>query len=135
MRKGGMDLLAKRPRQIINHEMLFGTHYYRKKTVIRLLKSYYNLQSLAMWKHNYVALCIWIDLNTALYHPKVLTDRQRQCIIGVYLNGYREWEVGEMIGIGQQRVNVHLGRGIKNIQRALLVGRLFDVKQKGVYPK
>jgi hypothetical protein len=125
MRKGGMDLLAKRPRQIINHEMLFGTHYYRKKTVIRLLKSYYNLQSLAMWKHNYVALCIWIDLNTALYHPKVLTDRQRQCIIGVYLNGYREWEVGGELDVTREAVHVHLKRGVKNIQKALLAGKLY----------
>ena len=123
-----MDLLAKRPRQIINHEMLFGTHYYRKKTVIRLLKSYYNLQSLAMWKSNYVALCIWIDLNTALSHPKVLTDRQRQCIIGVYLNGYREWEVGEMLGLMQDGVNHHLKRGVRNIQKAFLAGKLYRKK-------
>ena len=125
MRKGGIDLLAKRPRQIINHEMLFGTHYYRKKTVIRLLKSYYNLQSLAMWKSNYVALCIWIDLNTALYHPKVLTDRQRQCIIGVYLNGYREWEVANAIGLSQQAINDSLGKGVRNIQKAFLTGKLY----------
>ena len=120
--------MAKRPRQIINHEMLFGIHYYRKKTVIRLLKSYYNLQSLAMWKSNYVALCIWIDLNTALYHPKVLTDRQRQCIIGVYLNGYREWEIGNMIGIAQETVHDALMRGVKNIQKALLTGKLYRNK-------
>src|SRR5690554_672093 len=125
MRKGGMDLLAKRPRQIINHEMLFGTHYYREKTVIRLLKSYYNLQSLAMWKSNYVALCIWIDLNTALSHPKVLTDRQRQCIIGVYLNGYREWEIGNAIGLSRQAINDSLGKGVRNIQKAFLTGKLY----------
>jgi hypothetical protein len=128
MRKGGIDLLAKRPRQIINHEMLFGVHYYRKKTVIRLLKSYYNLQSLAMWKSNYVALCIWIDLDTVLYHPKVLTDRQRQCIIGVYLNGYREWEVGNMIGVAQETVHDALMRGVKNIQKAFLAGKLYRKK-------
>jgi Sigma-70, region 4. len=78
-----------------------------------------------MWKSNYVALCIWIDLNTALFHPKVLTDRQRQCIIGVYLEGYKEWEMGEMLGIAREAVNAHLKRGIRDIQKSLLTGRLY----------
>lgn len=117
--------MARKPRQIINHELLYGTHYYRKKTVVRMLRSYYRLLSLATWRHNYVALCIWIDLNTAIFHPKVLTDRQRQCIIGVYLYGYREWEVGEMYGIAREAVNVHLRRGVRNIQRSLLLNKLY----------
>lgn len=122
--------MAKRPKYHINCEMLYGNRYYRKKTVVRLLKNYYRLRSLAMLNHNYVALDIWIDLNTAIMHPKVLTDRQRQCIVGVYLHGYREWEVGNAIGIRRQVVNIHLSRGVKNIQKALLTGKLYQKKAK-----
>ena len=120
--------LAKRPKYHINCEMLYGNRYYRKKTVIRLLKNYYKLYSLAMLNHNYVALDIWIDLNTAIMHPKVLTDRQRQCIIGVYVLGYREWEVGNAIGTSRQAVNDSLQRGRKAIQKALLTGKLYRKK-------
>ncbi len=125
---GKVMRLAKRPVYHINHEMLYGNRYYRKKTVIRLLKNYYKLYSLAMLNHNYVALDIWIDLNTALFYPKVLTDRQRQCIIGVYVLGYREWEVGNAIGTSRQAVNDSLQRGRKAIQKALLTGKLYRKK-------
>jgi predicted DNA binding protein len=125
---GKVRRLAKRPVYHINHEMLYGNRYYRKKTVIRLLKNYYKLYSLAMLNHNYVALDIWIDLNTALFYPKVLTDRQRQCIIGVYVLGYREWEVGNAIGTSRQAVNDSLQRGRKAIQKALLTGKLYRKK-------
>lgn len=125
-----MRQLAKRPVYHINHEMLYGNHYYRKKTVVRLLNNYYKLRELAMLKSNYVALDIWVDLNMALFYPKVLTDRQRQCVIGVYVLGYREWEVGNAIGIRRQVVNIHLSRGVKNIQKALLTGKLYQKKAK-----
>lgn len=125
--------MAKRPKYHINYEMLFGNRYYRKKTVVRLLKNYYRLRSLAMLNHNYVALDIWIDLNAAIMHPKVLTDRQRQCIVGVYLHGYREWEVGDAIGTSQQAVNIHLSRGVKNIQKALITGKLYHKKAKRLF--
>lgn len=120
--------LAKRPKYHINCEMLYGNRYYRKKTVVRLLKNYYRLRSLAMLNHNYVALDIWIDLNTAIMHPKVLTDRQRQCIVGVYLYGYREWEVGNAIGTSRQAVNDALKKGIRNLQRAFFTGKLYKKK-------
>ena len=122
---GKVRRLAKRPVYHINHEMLYGNHYYRKKTVVRLLKNYYRLRSLAMLNHNYVALDIWIDLNAAIMHPKVLTDRQRQCIVGVYLHGYREWEVGNAIGVGRDSVNHTLKRGVRNLQRAFFTGKLY----------
>ena len=125
--------LAKRPKYHINYEMLYGNRYYRKETVVRLLKSYYRLYSLATLNHNYVALDIWIDLNTAIMHPKVLTDRQRQCVIGVYVLGYREWEVGNAIGTSQQAVNIHLSRGVKNIQKALITGKLYHKKAKRLF--
>ena len=125
--------LAKRPKYHINCEMLYGNRYYRKKTVIRLLKNYYKLYSLAMLNHNYVALDIWIDLNTALFYPKVLTDRQRQCIIGVYLHGYREWEVGNAIGTSQQAVNDALNKGIRNMQRAFFTGKLYKKSKMLVF--
>ena len=125
--------LAKRPKYHINCEMLYGNRYYRKKTVVRLLKNYYRLRSLAMLNHNYVALDIWIDLNAAIMHPKVLTDRQRQCIVGVYLHGYREWEVGNAIGIGRRRVNTHLSRGVGNIQRAFFTGKLYKKSKMLVF--
>lgn len=125
--------LAKRPKYHINCEMLYGNRYYRKKTVIRLLKNYYKLYSLAMLNHNYVALDIWIDLNTALFYPKVLTDRQRQCIIGVYLHGYREWEVGNAIGTSQQAVNDALNKGIRNMQRAFFTGKLYKNDKRLVF--
>ncbi len=120
--------VAKRPKYHINYEMLFGNRYYRKETVVRLLKNYFKLYSLATLNHNYVALDIWIDLNTALFYPKVLTDRQRQCVIGVYVLGYREWEVGNAIGTSRQAVNDSLQRGRKAIQKALLTGKLYRKK-------
>jgi len=113
--------------------MLYGSHYYRKKTVVRLLNSYYKLRELAKLKSNYVALDIWVDLNMALFYPKVLTDRQRQCVIGVYVLGYREWEVGNAIGTSQQAVNIHLSRGVKNIQKALITGKLYHKKAKRLF--
>jgi len=125
--------VAKRPKYHINHEMLYGSHYYRKKTVVRLLNSYYKLRELAKLKSNYVALDIWVDLNMALFYPKVLTDRQRQCVIGVYVLGYREWEVGNAIGTSQQAVNIHLSRGVKNIQKALITGKLYHKKAKRLF--
>ena len=130
---GKVRRLAKRPVYHINHEMLYGSHYYRKKTVIRLLKNYYKLYSLAMLNHNYVALDIWIDLNTALFYPKVLTDRQRQCIIGVYVLGYRQWEVGNAIGIAQETVYDALSRGVRNIQKTLITGKLYHKKAKTLF--
>ncbi len=125
---GKVRRLAKRPVYHIDHEMLYGSHYYRKKTVVRLLNSYYKLRELAKLKSNYVALDIWVDLNMALFHPKVLTDRQRQCVIGVYVLGYREWEVGNAIGTSRQAVNDSLQRGRKAIQKALLTGKLYRKK-------
>lgn len=125
--------LAKRPKYHINCEMLYGNRYYRKKTVVRLLKNYYRLRSLAMLNHNYVALDIWIDLNTAIMHPKVLTDRQRQCIIGVYVLGYRQWEVGNAIGIAQETVYDALSRGVRNIQKTLITGKLYHKKAKTLF--
>jgi len=125
--------LAKRPKYHINYEMLYGNRYYRKETVVRLLKSYYRLYSLATLNHNYVALDIWIDLNTAIMHPKVLTDRQRQCIVGVYLHGYREWEVGNMIGTSQQAINDALNKGIRNMQRAFFTGKLYKKSKMLVF--
>ena len=130
---GKVRRLAKKPVYHINYEMLYGNRYYRKKTVIRLLKNYYKLYSLAMLNHNYVALDIWIDLNTALFYPKVLTDRQRQCIIGVYLHGYREWEVGNAIGTSQQAVNDALNKGIRNMQRAFFTGKLYKNDKRLVF--
>jgi len=125
---GKVRRLAKRPKYHINYEMLFGNRYYRKKTVVRLLKNYFKLYSLATLNHNYIALDIWIDLNTAIMHPKVLTDRQRQCIVGVYLYGYREWEVGNAIGTSRQAVNDALKKGIRNLQRAFFTGKLYKKK-------
>lgn len=130
---GEATSLAKRPKYHINYEMLYGNRYYRKETVVRLLKSYYRLYSLATFNHNYVALDIWIDLNTALFYPKVLTDRQRQCIIGVYLHGYREWEVGNAIGTSQQAVNDALNKGIRNMQRAFFTGKLYKNDKRLVF--
>ena len=130
---GKVRRLAKKPVYHINHEMLYGSHYYRKKTVVRLLNSYYKLRELAKLKSNYVALDIWVDLNMALFYPKVLTDRQRQCVIGVYVLGYREWEVGNAIGTSQQAVNIHLSRGVKNIQKALITGKLYHKKAKRLF--
>ena len=125
--------VAKRPKYHINYEMLFGNRYYRKETVVRLLKNYFKLYSLATLNHNYIALDIWIDLNTAIMHPKVLTDRQRQCIIGVYLHGYREWEVGNAIGTSQQAVNDALNKGIRNMQRAFFTGKLYKNDKRLVF--
>ena len=125
---GKVMRLAKRPVYHINHEMLYGSHYYRKKTVVRLLNSYYKLRELAKLKSNYVALDIWVDLNMALFYPKVLTDRQRQCVVGVYVLVYREGEVGNAIGTSRQAVNDSLQRGRKAIQKALLTGKLYRKK-------
>ena len=130
---GKVRRLAKRPVYHINHEMLYGSHYYRKKTVVRLLNSYYKLRELAKLKSNYVALDIWVDLNMALFYPKVLTDRQRQCIVGVYLHGYREWEVGNAIGTSQQAVNDALNKGIRNMQRAFFTGKLYKKSKMLVF--
>jgi DNA-directed RNA polymerase specialized sigma subunit len=130
---GKVRRLAKRPVYHINHEMLYGSHYYRKKTVVRLLNSYYKLRELAKLKSNYVALDIWVDLNMALFYPKVLTDRQRQCIIGVYVLGYRQWEVGNAIGIAQETVYDALSRGVRNIQKTLITGKLYHKKAKTLF--
>jgi hypothetical protein len=120
----GVMWLAKRPREIVSIELLNGSHYYDVDTIKRLLRQYHRLYSLAQWRGNCVALCIWVDIDSAIYHPRVLTDRQRQCIIGVYINGYREWEVGNALGIGRDVVNRHLVRGVENIKKALISGKV-----------
>jgi hypothetical protein len=116
---------SKRGKHLINIELLNGANYYEKKVIKRMLRYYYRLREHAMWRGDYIALSVWIDINTALWHPEVLTDKQRQCVIGVYVNGYAEWEIGEMTGTSQQAVHKNLEKAIRRIQVALLTGNLY----------
>lgn len=65
---------------------------------------------------NCVAMCIYIDLNTAITF--VLTDRQKQCLT-MWMDGYTQAEIGEELGITKDGVHSSIRRSSKKISAYL----------------
>lgn len=111
--------------QIYNIQLMSIADYKNVKKLRGLYKKFHYLGELARTGDT-VAASIYIDLKTALYHEGVLTDMQRECIIGHLIehSTYRELEPDLMID--KSTIHYHINIGLKRLQTALESGVLYE---------
>lgn len=108
-----------------NMQLMAIADYSKAKNLRNLYRKYNHFQSLAETGDS-VAACIFIDLKTALYHPGVLTDRQRECIVGhlVHNTPYRELE--SELELAKSAIHYHVNIGLKRLSTILESGELYN---------
>ncbi len=68
------------------------------------------------------------------YEPKLLpalaslSERQRQCVILVHVEGWTLREVGELLGLSIPTVQKHVERGMASLRRALKINEAGDAR-------
>jgi len=111
--------------QHYNHELMQMADY---SNVTRLRLLYRRLRQLEALAEtgDMVAASIVVDLKTALFHPGVLTEQQRKCIIGhvVDHSTYRELEYD--LQIDKSTIHYHVNIALKRLQTSLESGFLYD---------
>uniref|UniRef100_UPI00403F3EC2 sigma factor-like helix-turn-helix DNA-binding protein n=1 Tax=Aeribacillus sp. FSL K6-8210 TaxID=2954683 RepID=UPI00403F3EC2 len=81
--------------------------------VRELLRNYHKITE-RQFKGDYDAIILLADLATAIELAD-LTDRQRECLRLVYVDGLGENEVARVLGIARNTVNVHLNTACNKI--------------------
>lgn len=92
---------------------------------LRFLYRRYNLLESLAEKGDAVAASIVIDLKTALFHPGVLSERQRECIIGHVINQFTYRDLEYDLGIDKSTIHYHVNIGLKRLQTVLESGALY----------
>lgn len=89
-----------------------------------LYRKYTLLESLAE-SGDAVAASILIDLKTALFHPGVLSERQRDCIVGHLINQVTYRDLEHYLKIDKSTIHYHVNVGLKRLQTILESGALY----------
>lgn len=110
--------------QSYNHELMGMANYRNHKTLRRLYRRYYQFEHLAR-AGDAVAASIYIDMKTALYHPGVLTDKQRECIVGLLVDNKTFRELEAELERDKATIHQHVASGIKRLQASLESGELY----------
>ena len=69
---------------------------------------------------NQTALCIVMDLEKAIYHPTILTEKQQKVVIMKYLGKETNDYIAEQMNISETAIRKHLQGALKRIQRFLV---------------
>lgn len=108
-----------------NHELMAIADYSDVRSLRLLYMKYRQIISLAEAGDS-VAASIAVDLKTALFHPGVLTDQQRECIIGHVVNRYTFRELEYELQIDKSTIHYHVNIGLNRLQTSLESGALYD---------
>lgn len=107
-----------------NIQLMAMADYSNVKKLMNLYRKYNSFKALAETGDT-VAACIYIDLKTALHHPGVLTDRQRECIIGHLINHSTFRELEYDLEIDKAGIHYHINIALKRLQTILESGELY----------
>lgn len=108
-----------------NDELMALADYSDVKSLRLLYRRLDNLKSLAEFGDS-VAASIVVDLETALFHPEVLTEKQRKCIIGHIVNHHTYRELEYDLEMNKSTIHYHVNIGLKKLQSSLESGLLYD---------
>lgn len=107
-----------------NDELMALADYSDVRKLRFLYRKYNLLESLAETGDS-VAASIVIDLKTALFHPGVLSERQRDCIIGHLVNQITYRDLEHDLKIDKSTIHYHVNVGLKRLQTILESGALY----------
>lgn len=110
-----------------NIQLMALADYNNKKKLKILFKNFYNLEGLAECGDT-VAASICVDLKTAL-RSDCITDLQRTCIQGHLIEKSTLRELSSDLKKSESTINQAVTGGIKNIQKALKEGTLYDFRR------
>jgi DNA-binding CsgD family transcriptional regulator len=102
----------------MNWDLLNRMEYSNPKAVKKLLLNYDGLVRMAE-KGDQVALCIVVDLRTAIMEKGMLTKKQRK-YLGLWLDGQTQDEIAAICRVARPVVTITVGRAVKNISKFLV---------------
>lgn len=110
--------------QTYNVQLMSIANYDNRNQLKNLYHNYYQLEELAE-QGDSVACSIFVDLKTALFHPSVLTDNQRESIILHLIKGMTIKQVSQDLNKSESTIHESVNGGLKRIQKALREGEIF----------
>lgn len=109
-----------------NHVLMNSVDYTNKKSVRRIIGSYYLLEDLCR-KGDQVAMSIYIDITEAMDGKNsTLTEEERTYIKANLIDGRIQSDIAEEHEVGQRDVSTNIRTGIKKIVDILTSGELYE---------
>lgn len=113
-------------RNVYNFQLMALADYTNKRLLKKMIGNYHNLKELAGCGDT-VAASIFVDLKSAI-NSDYLTKVQKDCVIAVLISKQTYSEVASDRGRKESSVVDAVNRGVANIQKALMEGKLYDRK-------